>query len=52
MIDSLAEYLRANRTLTEAEVHRRGRSHSRYDLTPAERLDRVTHQTMIEESRH
>lgn len=46
------EYLRATRTLTQAEVDARGREHDRYDLTPAERLDNVSHCPEPEPSRH
>lgn len=52
MIDNLAEYLRSQRTLTAAQVDARTAQRCRFDLTPADRLDNVTHRTAYEGARH
>ena len=52
MIDSLAQYLMSQRTLTAAEVDARAHATDRYDLTPAERLDNATARTYSAASQH
>lgn len=52
MIDDLGKYLASIRTLTEAEVAARAASHDRFDLTPAERLENVSHSATYEGARH
>lgn len=52
MIDSLAEYLRSQRTLTQAQTDARARSRARFDLTPADRLDNTTARPCGQGARH
>lgn len=52
MIDEFAEYLASQRTLTAAEVDARTAARDRFDLSPADRLDNVTHHAEYESARH
>lgn len=52
MIDFDPEYLRSQRTLTQAQTDARARSRARFDLTPADRLDTATHHAEYGSARH
>jgi hypothetical protein len=52
MIDSLAEYLRSARTQTQAEVDAQTCKRARFDLSPAERMERITSRTFFGEAEH
>lgn len=52
MINMDPEYLRSQRTLTEAEVIERDRSRAQFDWTPAERLEMACSHAEPMASRH
>ena len=52
MIDNLAEYLRSQRTVSQAECDRRARERARFDLSPTDRLHMHAGHAEYEGSRH
>lgn len=52
MIDTVAEYLRASRTLSAAEVDRRAHERAKFDLSPTDRLHTRTAHVEYEGARH
>jgi hypothetical protein len=52
MIDSLAEYLRSQRTLSAAEVARRACARARFDLSPNDRFHNTIARPCGQAARH
>ena len=52
MIDSFAEYLRSQRTLTQAQADAQASSRARFDLTPTDRIHNVTARPSGQGARH